>query len=134
MFAQVNFMLIGLAAIARFGFGWLWYGLILPSQWKAAMKDSKRDVKKIDSKKAMVGCFVGSLALSYVLYYFISILDLYIFRDAALFAIFIWFGFLAVSELESVFYEGKTWKLFFINSGYQLISVVLMAGIFAVWR
>jgi hypothetical protein len=134
MFAGMNYGILLGAALVRFGFAFLWYGFAVPKQWKAAMKESKRDIKKIDKQKSMFASFGVSLVMSYVLYNLIGYMDLYTFRDGAMFAGFLWFGFLGTLEFESIFYEGKSQRLFTINTVYQLISVALMGGVLAMWR
>ena len=134
MFAGMSFGILLGAALVRFAFGWLWFSSIVPKQWKAAMKESKRDVKKIDKRKSMIGSFCGSLVMAYVLYHLVGYMDLYTFRDGALFAAFIWFGFLGVVDLDAVLFEGKSWRLFSVDAGYQFISAALMGGVIAMWR
>jgi len=134
MFAGMNYGILLGAALVRFGFAFIWYGYIVPKQWKAAMKESKRDTKKIDKQKSMFASFGVAVVMSYVLYHLIGYMDLYTFRDGAMFAGFLWLGLSATLEFESIFYEGKSQRLFAINSGYQLISVMLMGGVLAMWR
>ena len=45
-------------------------------------------------------------------------------------ALFTWIGFFIPSQLSGVAWEGRSWTLFFIDSGYHLLSLLLMAFIF----
>jgi hypothetical protein len=51
-----------------------------------------------------------------------------------LFAAFLcWLGFVAFTSINSVTYEHKPVKLYLINTGYQLVSMLIMGAILAVW-
>lgn len=45
----------------------------------------------------------------------------------------LWIGFVATTLLPSVLYQQIPWKLFFINSGYHLLSISIMSVILATW-
>lgn len=52
-------------------------------------------------------------------------------------AFLMWFGFIMPVQMTDVMFGGKTWKLFRINTGYQLVGMLLMGailGIFGIWR
>ncbi|EKR02073.1 PF08570 domain protein [Leptospira borgpetersenii str. Noumea 25] len=36
--------------------------------------------------------------------------------------------------INTVAFEGRSWKLFFINAGYNLISLQVIAMILSYWR
>jgi len=42
-------------------------------------------------------------------------------------AVFTWLGFLLPVDLSTVAWERKSWTLFFINTGYHLISLIIVA-------
>ena len=46
---------------------------------------------------------------------------------------FNWLGFVATVMLMITLYEKRPAKLFWINSGFQLISLLIMGAIVAVW-
>ena len=56
-------------------------------------------------------------------------------RDlVGLFAAFLsWLGFVAFTGINSVTYEHKPVKLYLINTGFQLVSMLIMGAILAVW-
>src|ERR1700737_19936 len=47
---------------------------------------------------------------------------------------FNWLGVVAVVTLTIAVYEKRPFKLFVINNGYQLVSMLIMGAILAVWR
>jgi len=44
-------------------------------------------------------------------------------------SVFTWLGFYVPVDLNTVAWEGRSWKLFFINTGYHFVSVLLAAFI-----
>ena len=48
-------------------------------------------------------------------------------------AIFTWLGFYFPGHLGSTVWEKKSWKLFFINTGYSLVTLLVVALILTHW-
>lgn len=44
-----------------------------------------------------------------------------------------WLGFVAPVTLGAVLWEGKHWKLWFLNNGYYLVTLLLMGAVLALW-
>lgn len=53
--------------------------------------------------------------------------------QGALVGFFNWLGFIATVMLMLTLYEKRPAKLLWINSGFQLISLLIMGAIVAVW-
>ena len=48
-------------------------------------------------------------------------------------AVFTWAGFYLPGQLGATQWEGNSWKLFFINTGYHLVSLLVAAMILTHW-
>ena len=48
-------------------------------------------------------------------------------------AIFTWLGFYVPGHLGATVWENKSWKLFAINTGYNLVSLLVVALILNYW-
>jgi hypothetical protein len=46
---------------------------------------------------------------------------------------FVWLGFVAVVTIGTVTFERKPIRLFLLNNGYLLLSLLAMGAILAVW-
>ena len=44
-----------------------------------------------------------------------------------------WLGFVVPVTVGSVLWDGKPWKLWFINAGYYLVMLLIMGVILALW-
>lgn len=72
--------------------------------------------------------------MAYVLAHFLRYLGAGGGRAAVEAAFWLWLGFIATVTLGGVLWEGKPWKLWIFNNGYQLISLAVMAVILVKWR
>jgi len=122
------------AAIIRIIVGGLWFspfafaepwrrivGLI-PEQMKAGMP------------KAIAADVVGSLLMAWVLAHAVVYAGAASLGQGAAVGFFNWLGFVAVIQFTSVLYEQRPLKLFGVQSGFNLASLLLMGALLAVWR
>jgi hypothetical protein len=110
--------------------GMLWYGPLFGKQWKALM--SMKNMK-MTAAQAIVGGFVTALIMAFVLAhdafvwgkFFGASMGPLVF--ALQLAFWIWLGYIATTQAGTVLWEGKPWKLFFLNAGNSLVSLITMA-------
>ncbi len=121
------------ATLAQVVIGFLWYGPLFGKTWMN-LSGIKRP-SKIDSKvkKRMFSSYAVSLVFSFIAAYVIKII-LIKFQFASLggvaFVMFImWLGFNVPVLLGSMLWEGKSSKLFALNTLYYLVSYIVMAWI-----
>jgi hypothetical protein len=137
---HLNFLAIVLAVLAHFVIGFLWYTPIFGSVWAKEMGFSKdmNVPKSMFIKNILLNLF-GNFLMAFVLLHNIQAwdprtwgIDLeFVPPAAAAFssALFTWLGFFVPQGLTSVTWEMKSWKLFFINTGYHLISLLAVSFI-----
>lgn len=134
----VNYVLILIAAVAMMILGALWYGSLFGKEWAKMMgfDMSNPDVVKQMKEKAKPGyaiTFAASLVMLYVLTHILSYAGAETPRDGVEGALWVWLGFIAPTLLGSVLWEGKPWKLYFINASYYLVSLIVAAAIITQW-
>ena len=81
----------------------------------------------------MVGGFITALVMAYVLAHFVAIAGAGDAMGALQLAFWIWLGFIATVQIGIVLWEGKPWKLYFLNAAYWLVNLAVMAIILALW-
>lgn len=131
-----------IAAVVSHLLGFLWYGPLFGKRWMELMKLGPKDMEKAKQKgmaKVMVGSFVASLVMAAVLDFVVGevgFVDVTGATSALLNALggafvgaIVWLGFVATKSLGSVFWEGKSWKLYFLNTVYDLVNLLLMGAI-----
>lgn len=117
-----------LGAVASMIIGFVWYSQkVFGSAWMKLIGKSKSDITK-EKKKGMWKSLVIDFVASGIVAYALSLGVDYITTFAGLFiaAFSIWFTFIATTMLGTVIWEGKPWKLYFINAGYRLVSILAM--------
>ena len=132
----INYGAVLGAAIANMVVGSLWYGPVFGKAWRRMMNFSEQDMRsmKMTAGQAMVGGFITALLMAYVLAHFVSLVGVVTRADAFQLAFWSWLGLIATTQAGSVLWEGKSWKLFFLNTAQSLISIVIMVMILAHWQ
>jgi hypothetical protein len=137
----INYWAVIVAAAASFVLGGLWYGPLFGKQWmlwSGVSMDKLNDGKKGGMAKSYILMFVGSLITAYVLGHIVLFGNAYLAAagiSAGIMAGFwVWLGFAAPITLSSVLWEMKPWKLWLLNNGYYIVSLMIMGVILSVWQ
>src|SRR5450432_2123822 len=128
----INFLALGVAAIAKSAIGTVWYTALFGKQWRAlngVPEGGSRDGMGVAIAVDLVGNFVMAFVLVHAVHY----AGAKTFQDGAAVGIFNWLGFIAVVTLTTTAYEGKSFKLFLFNNFYYAVSLATMGAILAVW-
>ena len=132
---NINMMAILVAVVANFFFGFLWYTVLFGKAWAVEM-GFDITVKPPASVmiKGIVIMVIGNFLMAYVFAHNMkawTYVDGYDTMDAMgnimSAAVFTWLGFYVPTDLGVVAWERKTWRLFFINTIYHLIMLVIAA-------
>ena len=118
------------ATVASYVLGALWFSpLLFGNVWaKLSGMDKKiKDFKKSDMNKAYVGNFLTTLVTAYVLSLFLNYTNSATVASALQVALLVWVGFLATTQMGSIFWEQKPFKLYLITTLHGLVSLLLMA-------
>ncbi len=140
---QINNLAVLIAALAHFLLGTLWYSPVLFGKaWIGAMGLPDAEVAKMKEKgpgaKPFIITFIGTLIMVYVTAHMVDFMKIiYQDMDALLVglisAFWLWLGYIATFALTGVAYEDKSWKLYSINVSYQLLGLLIVGSILAVW-
>jgi hypothetical protein len=140
----VNYLAVLISAILAMGLGYLWYGKLFRKGWEELMGWTPERVAELQAKAKANGMAVqygiqaiGALLMAFVLAHAIIFAGAYLTLpgiSAGLITGFMsWLGFVAPVSLGMVLWDGKPWKLWAINSGYYLVSLLLMGLILGWW-
>src|SRR5258708_6649139 len=136
MFESVSIVAIIGSGIASMIIGYVWYGPLFGKMWAQLQGWSMEDMKAKQSKDMMKSygiMFVGSLVLAAVLGMFARTVGALTLSDGALVGFFAWLGFAAPLLLSSVLWEGKSYRLYVLNAGYNLVQFVIIGAIVTLW-
>jgi hypothetical protein len=138
MLVEVNYLAVLVATVASFVVGWAWYSpLLFVKPWMR--------LRGMDPEAAMAGGmkmpygimaaeFVSTLVVAYFIAEFAAWLGAVGVEGGLLLGFWIWLGFYATTLLGGVLWEKVPLKLYAINAGRWLVSLLVMAAIIGAWR
>ena len=136
----INYLAVLVAAIANMVIGFLWYGPVFGKTWMKLMKFNKKKMdeeKKKGMAKNYIIMFISSLVMAFVLAHALVFGSAYLnikgIPAGLMVGFWNWLGFIATVMLGMVLWDGKPWKLYFLNVGYYLVALLVMGSILAVW-
>lgn len=137
---QVNFWAVLAASVAAMILGSLWYSpLLFAKAWMRAIGKDPNDTVEMDHMKkgaghAYVGMFITALITAYILAHFAQYAGATTVMGGLQLGFWAWLGFIATVQLGTVLFENRSKKLYFINTGFQLVNMLAMGVILALWR
>ena len=132
---DVNWLAVLVAAIVNFVVGWLWFGPIFGKTWKNLMGITSESMgaMKMTPTMAMVGGFITSLIMAYVLAVVLSLAAVASVGSALGVAFWVWLGFVATVTSGMWLWEGKPFKLFALVALEHLVGMSLAAVVLTMW-
>ena len=138
---SVNYLAVIAGAVSNMVIGFLWYGALFGKQWAALsgfIDQSLAAAKAKGTGKSYFLMFLGALVMAYVLSHSLVFASSYMNVEGASAGMSVgfwsWLGFIAPVTLGSVLWDNKPWKLWFLNNAYNLISLMVMGVILALWK
>lgn len=135
---SVNFLAIIVVAVIEITIGMLWYSpAIFGKQWMNLIGFTDQDMKKTREKgmgKSLLIASISALIIGYVLSLINGYRGANTYLDGMVTGFLCWVGFIATVMTGIVAWEKKSWKLYFINSCYYLVALLIMGGILALWK
>lgn len=134
---KINMVAVLVTVVVNFILGFLWYTPLFGKAWGKEMgypADMKPDPKVL--MKGMLFMVIGNFLFAYVLAHnieawsFVPDMDQTSqFSMALSSAFFLWLGFYLPGELGATVWEKHSWKLFFINTVYHFLSLLVASVI-----
>ncbi|HLC58816.1 MAG TPA: DUF1761 domain-containing protein [Candidatus Nanoarchaeia archaeon] len=121
-----------LGAVGAMIIGALWYSpLLFGNIWMKESKITPAQVEEAKKKGGMwkyyLGSFIATLVMIFVFASLAFSLSTKTITSAIGLAILVWLGFFIPVLLNSVLWEGKSFKLFLINIAHHLVALIVAA-------
>ena len=135
----INLWSVLVAAVAPMVVGFLWYSpLLFARPWMVLMGYDPNDKAKLEEMRKSAGksyaiSFVASIVSAFVLAKVIEVSAVTTVPYGMKVGFAVWLGFVATVQLTEVLFAKKPVKLYFINTGYQLVCYLAMGAIVAAW-
>jgi len=129
---QVNLLAIGLAAVVNIVIGMLWYSdLLFGKLWKRLTANTNTQMKGFDMILMVVLALLIATGLNSVLQFSSRVTGLYGLWNIVLTVFMVVTTFVLPTLYNSVIFEGKSRKLFFLNISHHYVEYFLMACVIA---
>jgi hypothetical protein len=129
----INFLALAVATLAKMVLGALWYSpLLFAKPWMKLVNCTPEQLKA-GMPKALLTDVIGTFIQAFVLVHAVHYAGANSIGLGAAVGFLNWLGFIAVTTLAITIYEQKPFRLFLINNGFQLLSLLIMGAIVAVW-
>jgi surface polysaccharide O-acyltransferase-like enzyme len=135
--AGVNYLAVLVAAILNMIIGALWYspGLFGKSWMQlAGIKPEDAQKRAGGMQRAYGLMFVASLLIAYALARVLWYAKAGSAGGGAMIGLLAWVGFVATTHGANYLFEGKPFRLYGINTGYSLVSFIVMGALLGIWR
>ncbi len=131
----INYWAVLAAGVSAMVIGYVWYSLpVFGRMWMAAIGKTEEQIKAGYKPMTMFWTYLVAALMAYVLSHFIKLVGAESYAEALTTAFWAWLGFIFTVIATNAFYEGRSAKLFWINSLYQLATVMVMAVILFAWQ
>ena len=133
---HINWIAVLIAVVANFAFGALWYMPLFGRAWAKEMNYNMNGPKPPASAmaKGMLIMVIGNFLMVFVFAHNIAAWgfvpdtqSMSPMQNVMSAALFTWLGFFVPQDLGRIAWEKSSWKLFFINTAYHLLSLVIAA-------
>lgn len=133
-FITLNYWAVFVAGLAYFFLGALWYSPVLFAKpWMKLNGYTEQDFQDSNAARYIVAFFT-SMIMSFVLAHIVLL-----FGDGSIVvgiekAVWVWIGFIATFTLTNYMFSNRPVKLFMIDSGYNLVGLLIMSVIISAWK
>lgn len=134
---HINYLAVVAAAVSAFALGGIWYSpLLFAKQWVNAHGYTEEQVKKM--QKGASKAYAIAIACQLLIALAIAVLAGYLSLEkpgqGLKLGLLAWGGFALPLGMMSNVFSGKRLTVFYIDTGYQLIYLLIMGLIITVWR
>jgi len=130
----INWLAVIVAAIIRLALGSVWYSPIaFAPMW---LKTVGMTPQQLGSglPRAITVDAIGSLLMAFILEHAVVYAGADNVLSGAAVGALNWLGFVAVVLIATNVYEQRPLRSAYISAGFNLVALILMGALFAVWR
>jgi hypothetical protein len=138
---EIKIIPIVVTVVANFILGFLWYTPLFGKAWAREMEfDMSVKPTGAQMTRGLILGFIGNIFLAYVFAHNIAawsfvpgMEEMSVTQTVMSAVVFTWLGFYLPVDLNTVAWEGKSWKLFAINTSYHFMTLLVAALILILW-
>lgn len=139
---DINYLAVFVSAIVFFVIGAIWYNdALFGKAWRDSMGKTNAEFEKEEETnmvKSFGLMFLGSLIMAFVTAHLVDIMRVAYptatnLKLGLVTGFWVWFGYIASYVLTAISFENRSWKYYFINTGYWLVGTLVMGVILVIW-
>ena len=134
---HINYLAVVVAAVVAFAIGGLWYSpFLFAKQWAKAHGFTEERLKEMQTSagKAYAVSIVCQLLIALAIAVLVGYLHLALWVQGLKLALLIWAGFAFPLGLMATMFTDKRITVFYIDTGYQLVYLLIMCSVITVWQ
>lgn len=132
---KINYLAVLVCGVLSMIVGALWYGPVFGKLWMKQYGYTEEDLARDFNPGKTYGLAVlGHIIMALVLAYIISLTNAQTISEGFRIAFSCWLGFIAVTMFVNKLFSRKSYTLFFIDSAYQLVNMILFGMVLVLWR
>lgn len=132
---HINYLAVLVCGVLSMVVGAMWYGPVFGKLWMKQYNYTEEDLKKDFNPGKTYGLAVlGHVVMALVLAYIISLTNAQTVSEGFRIAFSCWLGFIAVTMFVNKLFSRNTITIFFIDSGYQLINMIVFGILLVLWK
>ena len=142
MISFINWWAVLVAALANMALGFYWYSPAgFGTTWQKLIGITEKQIKDAKKKgmcmtmtRNILVMFISASIMAFITANFAKYTGATDLISGLQLGFHIWLGYIATVMIGTVIWEGKPFKLYAINAGYWLVSLLVMASIVVVWQ
>lgn len=134
---HINYLAVVVAAVAAFAVGGIWYSpLLFANQWVKAHGYSEEQVKAMQKNagKAYGVSLVCQWLIAMAIAVLVGYLHLEHLSQGLKLGLLVWVGFALPLGLMATMFTEKRITVFYIDTGYQLVYLLIISTIITAWH
>ncbi len=128
----MNYFAILVAAVANMAIGFVWYGPLFGKKWAALHGYTEEQIKSMNPGPLYAQSFVAVLVSYLILARFVT--PTTTLMEGIEVAFLVWLGFVTTTQFTASIFSTKPRALYFLDTGYQLVTFIAAGTILASWR
>lgn len=129
---DVNWWGVVAGVVVSMVLGFVWYSMpVFGKMWSKEIGKSEKELQEGGGATMYIQAIVVAAILAYVMTHFVSYAGASDAMEGATVGFWAWLGFSATSAYVTGLFEGKSVRLFAINSGYHLVEFLIIGAIIA---
>jgi hypothetical protein len=132
---HINYVAVVVAALVPMILGAIWYAPgVFGNVWMRLAGKKPEEGQRGALPQAYAMMFIAALALAFVLAHVLQWANATTAIAGVKVSLTVWIGFVLATSAGAYIFEGRPGQLFWLNSGYYGIAIVIMGIILAVWK